>query len=136
MAGLLDIAPLTEKVRVGGATVEVSGVSAGGIVAMIARFPEFRMLMTGKDVDVASLVSMGGDAVAAIIAAGVGFPGDEAQEAAAARLPLEAQADILAAIIKVTLPNGIGPFLEKLTALLAVKGGAEALAKVRATKSH
>lgn len=134
MVGLLDIAPLTEKVSVGGATVEVSGVSASGIISLIARFPEFRLLMTGKEVDVGSLIAMGGQAVAAIIAAGVGFPGDEAQEAAAARLPLEAQTDILAAIIKVTLPNGIGPFFEKLTALLAVKDGAGALAKARATK--
>ncbi|RUW73686.1 hypothetical protein, partial [Mesorhizobium sp. M2A.F.Ca.ET.067.02.1.1] len=101
MVGLLDIAPLTEKVSVGGKSLVVYGVSASGLVSLIARFPEIRMLMNGKEVDVGSLMTIGGDAIAAIIAAGIGLPGDEKQEAAAARLPLEIQADILAAIIKV-----------------------------------
>lgn len=133
MVGLLDIAPLTEKVTVGGKTLVVYGISAKGLVSLIASFPEIKRLMAGKEVDVASLMSMGGDAISAIIAAGIGFPGDEKQEEAAARLSLEVQADILTAIIKVTLPNGIGPFVEKLTALGAVAGAASA--KVPAMKS-
>ncbi|TIN41400.1 MAG: hypothetical protein E5Y10_22935 [Mesorhizobium sp.] len=136
MVGLLDIAPLTERVSVGGAKVEVFGVSAKGIVSLLSRFPEARMLMTGKDVGVDKLMQMGGDAIAAIIAAGIGFPGDEAQEQAAGRLSVEAQADLLTAILKVTLPNGIGPFVEKLTALGAIVGNvAEVSPKAPATKS-
>lgn len=135
MVGLLDIAPLTEKVTVGGAQIEVFGVSAKGIVSLLARFPEARMLMSGKDVGVDKLMQMGGDAIAAIIAAGIGFPGDEAQEQAAGRLSVEAQADLLTTILKVTLPNGIGPFVEKLTALGAIVGGAaEVSPKAPATK--
>ncbi|TGQ69517.1 hypothetical protein EN829_015040 [Mesorhizobium sp. M00.F.Ca.ET.186.01.1.1] len=136
MVGLLDIAPLTEKVTVSGKQIEVFGVSAAGIASLITDFPEIKKLMSGKEVDVSSLLAMSGDAIAAVIAAGVGHPGDEAYQTAAGRLPLEAQVDILGAIIKVTLPNGIGPFLEKLTALLAVKDGAVALAKAPATKSR
>lgn len=136
MVGLLDIAPLTEKVTVSGKQLAVYGVSAAGLVNLISRFPEIRQMMNGREVDVASLMNIGGEAIAAVIAAGIGFPGDEKQEAAAGRLPLEAQADILAAIIKVTLPNGVGPFIDKLTAMLAVKGdGAGALQKALATKS-
>ncbi|RWF44297.1 MAG: hypothetical protein EOS65_02665 [Mesorhizobium sp.] len=136
MVGLLDIAPLTETVPVGGAQIEVFGVSAKGVVSLLARFPEVRMLMNGKEVGVDRLMQMGGDAIAAVIAAGVGLPGDEEQEQIAARLPIEAQADLLAAIIKVTLPNGIGPFVEKLTALGAIVGSvAEASPKVQVTKS-
>lgn len=136
MVGLLDIAPLTEKVTVSGKQIEVFGVSAVGIASLITEFPEIKKLMSGKEVDVSSLLAMSGSAIAAIIAAGVGHPGEEAYQAAASRLPLEAQTDILGAIIKVTLPNGIGPFFEKLTALLAVKDGAGALAKAPATKSR
>jgi hypothetical protein len=55
--------------------------------------------------------------VAAIIAAGCGYPGDDKAEAIAAKLPLDSQTDFLAAILRLTLPKGIGPFVNKLTAL-------------------
>lgn len=133
MAGLLDIAPLTESVSVRGAKIEVCGVSAKGIALLLGRFPELRMLMTGKEVGIDRLMEMGGDAVSAIIAAGIGFPGDLDQEQAAGRLGVDAQADLLAAILRLTLPNGIGPFVEKLTTLGAVLG-ADQSPKARATK--
>ncbi|TIX27303.1 hypothetical protein [Mesorhizobium sp.] len=137
MAGLLDIAALTEKVPVGAAKVEVFGVSAKGVAVLLGRFPELRLLMTGREIGPERLMQMGGDVVAAVIAAGIGFPGDEGQEAAAGRLNVEAQADLLAATLRLTFPNGLGPFVEKLTALGAVMGGeAAASAKAPATKSR
>jgi hypothetical protein len=75
------------------------------------------MLMTGQEVEAAQLMAMGGDAVSAVIAAGCGYPGDEKAEAVAGKLSLDAQADLLASILRLTLPKGIGPFVEKLTAL-------------------
>jgi hypothetical protein len=60
---------------------------------------------------------MGGDAVAAIIAAGCGYPADDKAESVAAKLSLDAQADLLTVILRLTLPKGVGPFVEKLTAL-------------------
>jgi hypothetical protein len=75
------------------------------------------MLMTGQDVEASQLMAMGGDAVAAILAAGCGYPGDEKAEAVAGRLSIDAQADLLATILRLTLPAGLGPFVEKLTAL-------------------
>ena len=75
------------------------------------------MLMTGKEVGADQLLAMGGDAVAAIIAAGCGYPADDKAESVAARLSLDAQADLLAVILRLTLPKGVGPFVEKLTAL-------------------
>jgi hypothetical protein len=117
MVGLIDIAPVVEIVDVQGASVAVHGVSAKGIAHLLGRFPALRMLMTGQQVETEQLMTMGGDAVAAIIAAGCGYPGDEAAEAVAGKLSLDAQADLLAAILRLTLPRGIGPFVEKLTAL-------------------
>ena len=77
MVGLIDIAPSVETVDVQGASVAVHGVSAKGIAHLLGRFPELRMLMTGQQVETEQLMAMGGDAVAAIIAAGCGYPGDE-----------------------------------------------------------
>jgi hypothetical protein len=75
------------------------------------------MLMTGKEVGADQLLAMGGDAVAAIIAAGCGYPADDKAEAVAGKLSLDAQADLLTVILRLTLPKGVGPFVEKLTAL-------------------
>lgn len=117
MVGLIDIAPSTETVTVQGSPIAVHGVSAKGVAYLLGRFPELRMLMTGQDVETEQLMAMGGDAVAAIISAGCGYPGDEKAEAVAGKLSLDAQADLLASILRLTLPKGIGPFVEKLTAL-------------------
>ena len=117
MVGLVDIAPSIETVEIQGTPVAVHGISAKGVAHLLGRFPELRMLMIGQEVEAAQLMAMGGDAVAAIIAAGCGYPGDEKAEAVAAKLAIDAQADLLAIIVRRTLPAGLGPFVEKLTAL-------------------
>ena len=122
MAGLVDIAPAVETVDVGGTPVKCYGVSAKGIAYLLARFPDLRAMMAGQEVETDALFAMGGDAVAAIIAAGCGFPADTEQEAAAAVLSVDVQADLLAAILKLTMPGGVGPFVEKLTRLGSVVG--------------
>lgn len=117
MAGLLDIAPSTETVTVRGTAVEVTGISAKGIASLLARFPEIQTLIQGGEVDVASLLEMGGDLVSAIIAAGCGLPGNLEAEKVASTLGLESQAEILSVIIKQTMPGGIGPFVAKIEGL-------------------
>ena len=117
MVGLIDVAPRTETIEAQGASVTVHGISAKGVAHLLGRFPELRMLMTGQEVQTEQLMTMGGDAVAAIIAAGCGYPGDEKAEIIAGRLSIDAQADLLAAILRLTLPGGLGPFVDKLTAL-------------------
>ena len=73
--------------------------------------------MTGQEVQTEQLMAMGGDAVAAVVAAGCGYPGDEQAESVGGSLGIDAQADLLAAILRLTLPAGFGPFVDKLTAL-------------------
>lgn len=122
MAGLMDISPACETVQVGDKAVTVYGVSAKGISLLLGRFPELRMMMSGRDVPVEQLMAMGGDAVAAIIAAGCGYPGDEKAETMAGSLGADTQADLLVPILRLTMPKGVGPFVEKLTALGGVLG--------------
>lgn len=137
MVGLVDIAPKLETVEVQGASVAVHGVSTRGPAHLLGRFPELRMLMSGQQVEAPALVAMGGDAVAAIIAAGCGYPGDETAETVAGKLSLDAQADLLAAILRLTLPKGVGPFVEKLTALGSILEADAALsATAPASKSR
>ena len=117
MVDLLDIAPQYESVEILGKSVTVPGVSAKGVAYLLGRFPELRKLMVGATVEVEQLMTVGGEAVASIIAAGCGHPGDNKAEEIAAKLPVDTQADLLGAILRVTLPRGLGPFVDKLTAL-------------------
>jgi hypothetical protein len=50
-------------------TAMIHGISASGLAHLLGRFPGLRKLMTGQEVGIEQLMAMGGEAVAAIIAA-------------------------------------------------------------------
>ena len=127
MVGLVDIAPITSSVTIRGQDITITGVSARGIASLLARFPALRALVTGREVALDELLKLGGDVIAAIIVAGTGTPGDTQAEAAADNLTLEEQADLLAAIVELTMPRGLGPLVERLSRLGLLAGGASAM---------
>ena len=128
MVGLVDIAPVTSTILVRGQNIMITGVSARGIALLLARFPELRAVITGREVAMDALLKLGGDVIAAIIAAGTGSPGDDDAERAADNLTLEEQADLLASIVELTMPRGLGPLVERLSRLgLLAGGGASAM---------
>ena len=127
MVGLVDIAPVTSTILVRGQDITITGVSARGIALLLARFPELRAVITGREVAMDDLLKLGGDVIAAIIAAGTGSPGDDDAERAADNLTLEEQADLLAAIVELTMPRGLGPLVERLSRLGLLAGGASAM---------
>jgi hypothetical protein len=92
----------------------------------MTRFPQVREMMVGRDpsgLTPENLVKMVPDAIACVIAAGTGSPGDPAAEAVAESLGAQDQLELLEAILEATLPKGPGPFVEKLMALASVVGG-------------
>ena len=119
MVSLLDIANQQKTVTIREKDVAVFGISAQDIVYLFGKFPELRLLMSGKQADLTpeTLLKLAPGAVAAAIAAGTGSAGDEQAEAVAARLGLGEQLDLLAAIFDLTFPQGVGPFVQKLDAL-------------------
>ncbi len=119
MPGLKDIAPSFTTVEVKGVAVPVTGVSALGIAYLFNRFPVVRELIGGKDVDLSAdaLMTLAPEAVAAIIAVGTGAVNDSHAEAVAATLGVGDQVDLLEAIIKETMPNGVAPFVQKLSVM-------------------
>lgn len=126
MVSLLDIGELSETVPVRGHDMKVTGVSAKGMLVILNRFPAVRKLVAsrGQDVSVDELVKLAPDAIACVIAAGCGTPGDEALEGAAEKLTAGEQLELLSAIWKLTFPTGLGPFVEKLTELVGGNVGA------------
>ena len=135
MASLLDIAPSHETVKVRGMDIAVTGVSAAGFAYLLGRFPDLRKMMTGMEVEVDDLFTLAGSAVAPIIAAGTGMPANEEAEAMAATLSVHEQSDLLAAIMRQTFPQGVGPFVERLAGLAESLGGAQS-PKALDTKSQ
>jgi hypothetical protein len=123
MVSLLDIADQQKTVTIRGKDVAVFGISAQDIVYLFGKFPELRLLMSGKQADLTpeTLLKLAPGAVAAAIAAGTGSAGDENAEAVAARLGLGEQLELLAAIFDLTFPQGVGPFVAKLDALGLLK---------------
>lgn len=115
MAGLQDIAPVTLPCH----GVNVYGVSARGVADLITRFPALKAMLSGIQITPEQVMEIAPDAIAAIIAAGIGCPGNAEQEAIADRLPLEVQADLLETIFKVTMPGGLRPFMARFAALQA-----------------
>lgn len=121
--GLLSIAPLREIVH----GVEVVGVGLEGIAHLFNVFPELRMLISGKEVEAKDLVALAPQAIDEIIAAGIGMAGDPEQVAAAKGLSLEMKVDFLEAILRLTMPKGVGPFAERVSKLAGVFGGGPSL---------
>jgi hypothetical protein len=128
MTGLMDIVPSIKSVPIQGTPVTVPGVSATGIASLLGRFPELKNLMNGKDAKFTaeSLMTSAPTAIAAILAAGTGAPGNPKAEEIAAGLPLNDQLLLLEAIMEVTMPGGLVPFVERLTKLMAGAGAPSA----------
>jgi hypothetical protein len=118
MTGLLDIAPATgAKVTIRGVELEVNGLSLGDIAALIGRFPKLVEVFSRQDDAVATIMRSGPDIIAAVIAAGCGMTSDAKAEERAASLSLEEQFDILVEVLRLTMPAGPRPFVEKLQKL-------------------
>lgn len=139
MTGLLDIAPQRTTVVVHGHALEVAGVTVRGIADLLRRFPELRQLFGGGESAIEQLAATMPDLVAAAIASGLGHANDQAQEDAAAALPAEAQAKLFGAVVKLTMPSGIGPFVEELATAFGgsppVLGAASANGSLERSKS-
>lgn len=123
MATLFDIAIATRKVAVGPVEIDVYGVSASTIVSILGRFPGIVDAYQKGSTDLIEiLLQHGGEAMTAAVAAACGYPGDARAEKQAALLPADTQMTIVMEAIKITMPDGLDPFVNKLTALLGAFG--------------
>jgi hypothetical protein len=123
MPSLVDITPLTLEI----AGIPVKGISGRGIGMLLARFPVLRQVMLERAAKPDDLIEIAPDAVAAIIAAGIGRPGDADEEARADELPIGLQIAFLTAIWKVSFPNGLGDVVTAMTAIASALPVADGL---------
>jgi hypothetical protein len=114
---LADLAPMSENMTIGDNIVPIYGISAKAGLKIFERFPKILGMVTGEGFNLGTFLTVAPDAVAAIIAAATGCPGDERSEEAAGDLGLEVQFDILEAIGRLTFTKGFAPFVERIMAL-------------------
>jgi hypothetical protein len=113
--GLLDIAPIGEKVKLSeDQEILVTGISLESMVDLILRFPDVGKWFAGGKLGAENFLKTGPAAVAAAIAAGTGAGADPRAEEIARRLPIETQVDILEAIARVSFREGFGPFVARV----------------------
>lgn len=136
MVGLLDIGPLTRPATVRGVIVSVSGIGASGLFELMDQFPEIRKLFSnsGKVPDVQLIISYAPGAIATIIAYVCGYRKVKVTElgtstssaaneeydnalAAASRLTLGEQTEIISTAWDLTFPKGVVSFFEALEAM-------------------
>jgi len=115
-----DVAPSFETVPLWGKQVSVPGVSLEGAAMLLSRFPAFSALMDreAEAIELKDIFAFGTETVSAIFAAGFGHPGDEEVERKASSMNLTEQMTVLKKIAEVTMPNGIGPFVDEIAAFL------------------
>lgn len=119
MVSLTDIAAIRRTAELRGHKLEIRPISADGLVLLIDRFPAIRRMLAERagDLTVEDVKKLGPEILAAIIAVGIGRPGDEATEAAARTFGLGEQMDVIITILDVTFPKGLAHFVEGVQAL-------------------
>jgi hypothetical protein len=126
MASILDIVPHTETVSIEGTDIIVRGVGIDAIARALSIAPELADVMKPggtQRLDASSLLIAAPMAIHIIIAEAAGTP-DEATIKAVGCLPFWAQVDLVEAIIRLSFPDGIIPFVARLTGLLGDAPGA------------
>lgn len=140
MPSLLDIAPpelSAEDVDVRGVKLRVQGLSARQWAGLYARFPDLRAQMAGRQEQAPTAI----DSLrsqAAMIAAGLGQDGNpEIERAVVERLSLEDQNQVIAVILRLSLPGHVfGPLLDAAQPESGVPAGAAPATKLQKRSKH
>ncbi len=124
MSDFLSINPAPGTVTINGKKIPVHGISMTGFGSLIPRFPNLvadlqeRMTKDGA-LTLIGIMDVAGPAIGPILAAGLGYPGNEEAEQKAAQLDATTQLKLLDKIVEKTMPDGLGPFVEAWGTLMA-----------------
>jgi hypothetical protein len=109
---LSTLLPTSKTVPIGSGTVDAKGISLRQIGPLLQRFPVLLAFLSGQTIEPAELLSAAPDAAIAVMAAGIGAPGNVEAEMALDGFALGEQLDLLSIVMDLTLTGGsIGPFV-------------------------
>jgi hypothetical protein len=123
MVSLVDIVPQKRTVQIAAGTLELRGLGLRQIADLLLRFPELRKLFVegAPALDFDALILAAPDAIGAIVAEAADQP-QAAEAIANGALALEDLAECLVVIRDLTMPNGVAPLFDRLTALVGAAG--------------
>lgn len=136
MASIMDIGPLSDSVSLRGTKIDLVGVGADTLVALLSMFPDlYKAIGMRKEMTPQDFIKLGPDIVAAVIAVGTGVEAKEENVAAIKNLKLTIgeQMIVLSPILKMTFPQGFHPFVDALSEVVEGAGQAEQSGKVPVT---
>lgn len=124
MSDFLSINPAPETITINGKKTPVHGISMAGFGSLIPRFPNLvtdinERIKKDGNLTLLAIIDVAGPAIGPIIAAGLGFPGNEDEEKKAAQLDASTQIKVIDKIVEKTMPDGFGPFVEAWGILMA-----------------
>jgi hypothetical protein len=134
---LLDIGPLTEELKVRGHPITVNGITAAQVFELFMKYPEVRKLLDGSaraNLNVAEMLhTTTPNVIGAVIAMATGDAGKAEAEEKAKQLGVGDQLAIITATLRLTFPDGFGPFVEQVMQMTnrvneAVSAGTSAMA--------
>lgn len=121
MANILDAAPVNRTVTTHKyGTVEVTGLSMEGLVALLKQHPEIIDMLKGQQAAIAfgDLLDLGVEVVASFLAAGLGHPGNADAIARCKGMNAEDVWLLGNAIVEESFPGGAANFIERVTKAL------------------
>lgn len=136
LTDLLPALTLGETVDVLGMPIECRPLKLSELASLLLRFKNAVRLTKDEKgaatvrLDAGTIAALGPEALAAVLAAGTGSPGDPEQEAAAAALPPGVQTRLFGTILRLSAPEGIIPFIRDLVALMGGRLDPEAEAVI------
>lgn len=132
---LKDVLGTPRTVSVRGVAFPVHGISLDGIATLVQRFPdEVEHLRQQEEVTAEYLVRTLPKIVPAVIAAGLGEPGDDETEEAARTLSFIEQVRMIKVIFEQTAPDGLDPLVEEVKLLLTQFGSGTDLHRGKETE--
>ena len=110
--------------------VPIHGIGAKNLLVLSERFPILVQWFRGQKFDLKEFIREAPDAVAAVIAAGLGFAENAEAEEVCGMYGVEVQLDVLEAIGRLTFKSGFGPFVQRILLIaqqvVSVKGSGRA----------
>jgi hypothetical protein len=135
MTSLLDLGPLTEEVVIRGRKITVHGLTAADLFKLFAQFPDIGQTMGALGGNAAALMTLVPELIAKVIVLAIRAPATEEQEAAAMAMAVPDQLAIVAAAQRLTMPDGLGPFVDQITKIAGPMPTIPSLAPVSTANS-
>jgi hypothetical protein len=134
MASIMDIGPLSASVTLRGVELQLTGIGSDAIVVLLNMFPDLhKAIGMRKELTAEDFMKLGPDIVASVIAVATGYEINDAVIAKIKSFTVGEQMMLLMPILKMTFPQGFGPFVEALTEAVEGAAAAEPSGKAPAT---